>query len=67
MVRERVGALERRPRRAAAVIKAWFGPQREELAGMAARAKVLGRPEVRIAPIRRPTQLAVYSTVSNSQ
>ena len=47
-----MGAFVTQPRKIAALVKSWLGPERQDFDAMAARSKALGRPEV---PARLPS------------
>lgn len=45
VVNNNVGTFESKPKKIAKIVSDWFGPKRDELEAMAARAKAMGRPK----------------------
>jgi 1,2-diacylglycerol 3-beta-galactosyltransferase len=57
VVENGVGVYEKSPAAIAAIVARWFGPEREHLREMAARARVLGHPHATFDIVRSIVQL----------
>ncbi len=57
VVENGVGAYERDPAALAAIVARWFGPQRDRLAAMSAKARSMGHPQATFDIVKSITEL----------